>query len=146
MDEVQITIAEQATPELAAALTRLMPQLLGHAFAVTLDKLNILLAQPGVKLFVAQFGDKVVGTAQLTVYERAYQPMAMVDGVVVDENERGKGIAGKLMQAVLDSARELGVPEVSLTSNPKREAANHLYEKLGFERYETNYYRYKLTV
>lgn len=145
MEEVVVRIAEQATPELAASLTKLMPQLLGSEFVVTIDKLNVLLSQPGIKLFVAMIGDRVVGTAQLSVYERTYSPMAWVDGVVVDEAERGKGIASKLMEAVLQAAKELGLTEVNLTSSPKREAANHLYEKLGFERHDTNYYRYRFT-
>lgn len=141
--EVKVSIAKRATPELAAGLSTLLPQLLGHDFMVTVDRLNAVLAQPGVNLFVAMLGDKVVGTAQLSLYELTFTSMAWVDGVVVDANERGKGIAGKLMQALMDTARERGLSELRLTSNPKREAANHLYKKLGFEQYETNYYRYK---
>ena len=141
--DVEIKIVEQASVELAHGLTRLLPQLLGKEHVVNVDTLNIVLSQPGVKLFVALLGNEVVGTAQLSVIDRLYAPIAWVDGVVVDENQRGKGIAGKLMQGLLDAARELGLHEVCLTSNPKREAANHLYTKLGFEFYETNYYRYK---
>ncbi|MBA2537612.1 MAG: GNAT family N-acetyltransferase, partial [Actinobacteria bacterium] len=33
---------------------------------------------------------------------------------------------------------------VELTSHPSREAANRLYERLGFERRKTNVYRYLL--
>jgi len=141
--DVEIKIVEQASVELATGLTRLLPQLLGKEQIVNVDTLNIVLSQPGVKLFVAMLDDQVVGTAQLSIIDRLYAPIAWVDGVVVDENQRGKGIAGKLMQAILDAAHELGLHEVCLTSSPKREAANHLYQKLGFEQYNTNYYRYR---
>lgn len=141
--DVKVSVVERVTPELADGLSALLPQLLGRACTVTVEKLTAVVGQPGVKLFVAAIGDKVVGTAQLSIYDRTYDVMAWVDGVVVDENERGKGIAGKLMQALLDEAREEGLKEVCLTSSPKREAANHLYQKLGFKPYETNYYRYK---
>jgi ribosomal protein S18 acetylase RimI-like enzyme len=33
---------------------------------------------------------------------------------------------------------------VDLTSRPSREAANRLYQRIGFERRETNVYRYNL--
>ncbi|MEL0283455.1 MAG: GNAT family N-acetyltransferase, partial [Ilumatobacter sp.] len=33
---------------------------------------------------------------------------------------------------------------VGLTSRPSREAANRLYQRLGFEPYDTNLYRYNL--
>jgi ribosomal protein S18 acetylase RimI-like enzyme len=39
-------------------------------------------------------------------------------------------------------ARELGCKTVELTSRPSREAANHLYQSAGFERRDTNVYRY----
>jgi len=36
----------------------------------------------------------------------------------------------------------LGAKAVDLTSRPSREAANKLYQSLGFETRETNVYRY----
>jgi ribosomal protein S18 acetylase RimI-like enzyme len=50
-----------------------------------------------------------------------------------------------LTRAALDYARRAGVTNVSLTSRPSREAANRLYVRLGFERVETNVYRFPLT-
>ena len=38
---------------------------------------------------------------------------------------------------------ELGAKTIDLTSRPSREAANKLYQKLGFEQRETNIYRFK---
>jgi hypothetical protein len=40
-------------------------------------------------------------------------------------------------------ARDAGAGGVALTSNPKREAANRLYQHLGFKLWETNLYFYK---
>ena len=37
---------------------------------------------------------------------------------------------------------ELGAKTIDLTSRPSREAANRLYQRLGFEMRETNVYRY----
>jgi ribosomal protein S18 acetylase RimI-like enzyme len=50
-----------------------------------------------------------------------------------------------LNRAALDRAREAGATTVDLTSRPSREAANRLYQRLGFEQRETNVYRITLS-
>jgi ribosomal protein S18 acetylase RimI-like enzyme len=45
----------------------------------------------------------------------------------------------------LELARSLGAKTVDLTSRPSREAANRLYQRIGFEPRETNVYRYTLS-
>ena len=42
---------------------------------------------------------------------------------------------------MLDRATDLGCVTVDLTSRPSREAANRLYQRLGFTPRETNVYR-----
>jgi ribosomal protein S18 acetylase RimI-like enzyme len=69
---------------------------------------------------------------------------SIIEDVVVDEKMRGRGIGAALVHHAIDLAREAGAEGVSLTSNPKREAANHLYQMLGFELRKTNPYYYKL--
>ena len=41
----------------------------------------------------------------------------------------------------IERARELDAKTVDLTSRPSREAANRLYQRIGFEPRETNVYR-----
>jgi ribosomal protein S18 acetylase RimI-like enzyme len=67
-----------------------------------------------------------------------------VEDVIVDESIRRRGIAEALMLHAIDLAREAGANGVALTSNPKREAANKLYQSMGFQKRETNAYFYKL--
>ena len=69
---------------------------------------------------------------------------AWIEDVVVDEEARGAGVAGALVQAALERAEQEGARTVDLTSRPDREAANRLYLRLGFERRETNVYRISL--
>ncbi len=45
---------------------------------------------------------------------------------------------------MIDRAREFGCATVDLTSRPSREAANRLYQRVGFTLRETNVYRYDL--
>jgi ribosomal protein S18 acetylase RimI-like enzyme len=69
---------------------------------------------------------------------------AWIEDVVVDESVRGRGVGELLNRAALDEARRRSIDSVSLTSRPSREAANRLYQRIGFEPRETNVYRYRL--
>jgi len=67
-----------------------------------------------------------------------------IEDVVVDESYRGKGIGKELMNFAVNYSKSLGAKDVRLTSRPSRIAANKLYSKLGFKKYETNFYKYML--
>jgi ribosomal protein S18 acetylase RimI-like enzyme len=64
--------------------------------------------------------------------------------VIVDASLNGRGIGTALTRAMVDHARDAGCKTVDLTSRPKREAANHMYRKLGFVERDTNVYRFDL--
>jgi ribosomal protein S18 acetylase RimI-like enzyme len=85
-----------------------------------------------------------VGVSTLAVFPIPTALRAWIEDVIVDESVTGQGIGSALTQAMLDHARERGCATVDLTSRPSREAANHMYKKLGFELRETNVYRYEL--
>jgi ribosomal protein S18 acetylase RimI-like enzyme len=61
---------------------------------------------------------------------------------VVDETARGRGVGEALSQEAVRRALALGARTVELTSRPSREAANRLYQRLGFVRRDSNLYRY----
>ncbi len=63
---------------------------------------------------------------------------------MVDDSARGKGVGVSLNRAAIEAAAARGAKNVSLTSRPSREAANRLYQRIGFDRYETNVYRYRI--
>ena len=69
---------------------------------------------------------------------------AWIEDVVVDEAARGQGVGEALNREALRLAAEQGARTVELTSRPSREAANRLYQRLGFKMRETNVYRYEL--
>ncbi len=54
--------------------------------------------------------------------------------MAVTKKFQGRGIGGRLMQAIIDRARELGAAELYLQTNSKLKAANHLYRKFGFRK------------
>ncbi|HZW04722.1 MAG TPA: GNAT family N-acetyltransferase, partial [Anaerolineaceae bacterium] len=87
---------------------------------------------------------RLVGSLTLVVFRIPTGVRAWIEDVVVDGEMRGKGIGEALTVAALERARQEGAKTVDLTSRPSREAANRLYQRVGFERRETNLYRYKL--
>ena len=55
-----------------------------------------------------------------------------------------RGIAEALMRYAIDLARERGADVMTLSSNHTRDAANQLYQSMGFQKRDTNSYIYKL--
>ena len=131
--------------ELVAAFERLVPQLSRSSPPPDAAAVAELLASPAVDQFVARDGDgRIVGVSTLVVFRIPTGMRAWIEDVVVDEAAQGQGIGRKLTEAMVERARERGCRTVDLTSRPSREAANRLYQKVGFERRETNVYRYEL--
>ena len=138
---VVIEIASEATDELCAGITRILPQL-SSSPPPTLAELAEIVADADAALFVARLDGAVVGSLTLVFYRIPTGVKAWIEDVVVDEAARGHGIGESLNRAALDEARRRGVKGVSLTSRPSREAANRLYQRIGFTARETNVYRY----
>ncbi len=141
---MQIELVERATDELLDALARLIPQLKISSPRLTRDDLAALLASDTSTLLAARADSgQIAGVLTLIVYRVPTGVRARIEDVVVDKSARGQGIAVVLVQRALDIARAKGADGVALTSNPRREAANRLYQKVGFKRWETNLYFYK---
>ena len=87
---------------------------------------------------MAVFG---VGVATLVIFPIPTAWRAWIEDVIVDESTAGRGIGTALTEAMLEHSRAAGCKTVDLTSRPKREAANHMYRKLGFVQRDTNVYR-----
>lgn len=136
--------ASAVSQELLDAMNGLLPQLSSNAAALTLQRLDQLLRTPSVRVFAARADGELAGMLTLIVAPIPTGFHGYIEDVVVDEAFRGYGIAERLIRAALDAAREAGAHKVDLTSNPSREAANRLYVRLGFERRETNTYRFQL--
>ena len=130
---------------LADALVGLVPQLSRSNPPPTLAQVEAMIAHEAITQFLAREADgTIVGVATLAVFPIPTGRRAWIEDVIVDEASAGQGIGALLTNAMLDHARSLGCVSVDLTSRPSREAANHLYKKLGFEPRETNVYRFEL--
>lgn len=137
-----IEIVEHPTQEVVAALARLLPQLSSSPPPDASELATILAG--GSTMFVARVDGVIVGSVTLVLYRIATGLKAWIEDVVVDETARGHGVGEALNKAAVDVARRNGAKAVSLTSRPSREAANRLYQRIGFTPRDTNVYRYDL--
>ena len=94
------------------------------------------------QLLIAKTDGVIVGSLTLVIFRIPTGIRAWIEDVVVDADARGKGVGEALNKFALAEARRQGVTTVDLTSRPTREAANRLYQRLGFKARETNVYRY----
>jgi GNAT superfamily N-acetyltransferase len=140
---MRIEVVSEATPELHAALARLLPKLNPKLQVPDMARLRRLIADPAATLLVARDGDAIVGTTTVIVYTTPFWIKARLDEVVVDDSARGKGVGEALVKTALDIGRKRGAQIAELQSGrgPNREAAHRLYERLGFQVRETDVFR-----
>jgi ribosomal protein S18 acetylase RimI-like enzyme len=139
--------AVEATDEILSALKKLIPQLGVNKPYPSQSELTALIESEASSLLIARYPNEsgeIVGALTLAIYRVPTGVRSVVEDVVVDEQYRNKGIAKALMTRAIELAREAGASNVSLTSNPSREAANSLYRNMGFQQRETNLYIFHL--
>jgi ribosomal protein S18 acetylase RimI-like enzyme len=137
----------EVTEELQDALQRLIPQLSVHKIPPTLQELNELIKSESSTLLAARYPDEngaIAGILSLIVYRVPTGLHSIIEDLVVDEKLRRQGIGEARIRYAIELAGEAGADGVSLTSNSQREAANQLYQSLGFELRRTNPYLYKI--
>jgi ribosomal protein S18 acetylase RimI-like enzyme len=138
---VAVETVRDVGEELVEAFERLLPQLSRSAPALDAAALRALAEWPGNRLLVARVDGEIMGTLTLVLFPIPTGLRAWIEDVVVDESARGRGVGAALTREAVRLAREAGARTVDLTSRPSREAANRLYERLGFEVRHSTVYR-----
>ena len=142
---VVVEKASQVTDELVAAFEMLIPQLSSSNPPPTREQLVEIVDAPESVLFLARVDGVIVGSLTLATFRIPTGVRAWIEDVVVDAGARGHGVGEALNKAAIDEARIRGAITVELTSRPSREAANRLYQRLGFVARDTNVYRYTIS-
>jgi ribosomal protein S18 acetylase RimI-like enzyme len=141
---MEIEQVTETGEELYLAFQRLVPQLTGNNPPPSREELAALVSSGDSILFIARAEDgQIQGAACVTIYRVPTGLRAVIEDVIVDESVRGQGLGESLVRHALEAARVRGAPAVTLTSNPRREAANRLYQRMGFRLRNTNAYVYK---
>lgn len=142
---VSVEEARAADDELVDAFTRLIPQLSRSNPPPSRAELDEIVRSEASRLLVARDDTgRIAGSLTLVLFRIPTAVRAWIEDVVVDEAARGQGIGEALNREALRIAADAGARTVDLTSRPSREAANRLYQRIGFEQRETNIYRYEL--
>lgn len=145
---ISVRAATEVSEGLVESFARLIPQLSSSSPPPTSSELLSIIDNPNSVLFIAEVERdgvlSVVGSLTLAFYRIPTGLKAWIEDVVVDESARGLGVGEALNLAAIDESRQRGAKNVSLTSRSSREAANRLYQRLGFTPYETNLYRFGL--
>lgn len=135
---------EVVSPELLEAINEMIPQLSRSTPPLSVEDVERVVDQQGVFLFGYRTEEgKLVGMLTLATFIIPTGVRAWIEDVVVLESARGHGAGQKLVEAAVDYAAQIGARTVDLTSRPSREAANRLYVRCGFNKRETNVYRYQ---
>lgn len=141
---IQIETVSSVTDELVSAFERLVPQLSSSSPPPTREHLEHIVGSDSCSLLIARDGEQIVGSLTLVVFPIPTGARAWIEDVVVDASARGKGVGEALNLRAIEIARAEGAVTVDLTSRPSREAANRLYQRIGFVKRDTNVYRYDL--
>ena len=141
---LEIRPADRVDDELVEAFATLIPQLSSSSPPPSVKELQAIVDAVDSVLLIARLDGRVVGSLTLAFYRIPTGLKAWIEDVVVDDSARGQGVGEALNRAAIAEAVHRGAKHVSLTSRSSREAANRLYQRLGFRPYETNLYRYTI--
>lgn len=125
------------------AMQRFLNQLTTSPMVLTESMFHQLLVSENSHLFFIMKDEQIAGMLTVGIYYSPTGGKAWIEDVVVDETFRGQGLSKLLVAHAIEFVKSQQIPLLMLTSNPKRIAANKLYQAMGFERKETNVYRMK---
>lgn len=141
---MQIEILSDVDNKIITAFNRLMQQLSSNYKPIAKEYLIDIINSSNIIIFVAKENETIIGSLSLVFYNIPTGMKAWVEDVVIDQSVRGKGVGKALIEQAIVYAKQSGASKLDLTSSPERVAANKLYQKLNFEKRETNVYRLML--
>ncbi|MDQ0708729.1 ribosomal protein S18 acetylase RimI-like enzyme [Arthrobacter woluwensis] len=140
-DHIEIAVVENLADDDLHQVKMLLAQL---STSATFDpgRVQSMVDAPGVDLFVARDGGRIVGMATLVTFPLVTGWRGFVEDVVVSHQARGRGIARLLLSEITAESSRRRLRTLDLTSRPTRESALKLYESVGFRPRDTNVLRY----
>ena len=139
--EIRLIQSEDVNKHLVQQVNMLLFQLWDGSRSQTAAGLKKYVSQDHIYQYGAFLGNKLVGIATLVVVERIELSGGQLEGVVVSEEYRRRGIGKALSKMAIEKGDELGLLHIELTSRPSRKPAHKLYKGLGFKMRETAVYR-----
>lgn len=137
--KIEILREEQLTESHQQQVTELYKQLSTTIVQLPLKK--ILEAKDNLVFVVCKEENRIVGIAMMAIYKVISGHKGMIEDVVVDQAQRGKGIGRKLMEKLLEEGKNKNLDEILLFSGHHRTPAITLYKSLGFQLKDSGLYR-----
>ena len=141
---MEVVEIREFTPEVVNVLQRLLPQLSQSAAPPSLELTRKIVESDSSHLLLAREGNSILGMLTLVIFPIPSGVRAWIEDVVVDEAGRGRGVGELLNRFAIELAKQEGARTVDLTSRSSREAANRLYQRIGFQPRATNIYRLEI--
>ena len=113
------------------------PKMFGSTYVVEIDKPAIFFENclSSSTVFGAYHKNKIIGLATFTQEAGIkFSHKAHLSSVFIEPEFRGRGVAGQLLEEVLEYSKKQ-VEQILLTVADDNKPAIHLYEKLGFQTY-----------
>ncbi len=139
-----LEIKKKADRKLMEAMHYLIRQLNDQADLPDIDAINEIIQSDSTQLLMVREDDSWAGSLSLVIYQIPTGQQARIEDVIVDLRFRGRGLGKILMEEAVRRARKAGAASLSFTSRPAREAANKLYQSMGFKLHDTNVYKMDL--
>lgn len=113
------------------AATSLTPDGYGAFLGSQLD-------DPNVVVLVAEHDERIIGYAYAAIegidYMALRGPAAVLHDLIVDPEYRGRGVGQRLLNATFSYLTSRAAPRVVLSTAERNEAAQRLFERMGFRR------------
>lgn len=111
-------------------------------FNIKQQSLNQVLQMSNNLVFsIYKEDERILGMASMATYKAISGHKGMIEDVVVDSGQRGKGLGRKLMEKLLEEGKKMELDEILLFSGHHRTAAIKLYNSLGFQLKDSGLYR-----
>lgn len=109
-----------------------------HAYEDLFGELQETMVQREAAFFLACEGDRAVGFAQCQlrhdyVEGTLFSPVGYLEGIYVEADCRGRGLAGQLLGACEGWAKEMGCAEFASDCELENTQSLQFHLKLGFE-------------
>ncbi len=120
----------------------------GSGTAMGLDRARAMLSRiesyPDYRLYVVtEDGGPPLGTYVLLIMDNIAhdgRPLAIVEQVVVTQEQKGKGLGRLMMHHAMAEARNAGCYKLQLSSHTRFKEAHAFYDRLGFTRHGYSFY------
>lgn len=132
-----------ATPADLPALCRLLDQLFAQEAEFTPDRavqergLQSIIGNAATgEILVVCEGERLLGMVNLlyTVSTALGAPAALLEDMVVDAGDRGRGLGTRLLEAAIATARSRGCRRITLLTDADNAEAQRFYARSGFAR------------